>query len=175
MDRTGIIVKALAMAAFFSALAAADAGAQSAAAKPPRFVSLKASEVNLRKGPGTEYPIAWVFRRAGLPVKILREYEAWREVTDIDGTKGWVVRTLLSNRRTAQIVGPKRATGAEAPQEPLLERPRARAKAVALVEAGVIADLHTCDGTWCEVSVGDFKGYLQQNKLWGVGIGEKLD
>ena len=33
----------------------------------PRFVSLKSDRVNLRSGPGTDYPTAWVYRRAGLP------------------------------------------------------------------------------------------------------------
>ena len=41
----------------------------------PRFVSLKADEVNSRVGPGGDYAIAWVFRRAGLPVEILAEFE----------------------------------------------------------------------------------------------------
>ena len=36
----------------------------------PRFVSLKADEVNARVGPGGDYQIAWVFRRAGLPVEV---------------------------------------------------------------------------------------------------------
>lgn len=175
MSRTGNIIKALAATAVLSVLSAANGHAQQSASKAARFVSLKASEVNLRKGPGTDYPIAWVFRRAGLPVKILREFEAWREVTDIDGTTGWVARTLLSNRRTAQIIGKPSAPGAAKPQEPLMSRPRDRAKAVALVEAGVIADVRACDGSWCQVSVGDFKGYIRQQKLWGVGKGEVLD
>lgn len=170
MVRTGSIVRALAVTALFSALNANTAEAQQAA--PERFASLKASEVNLRKGPGTDYPIAWVFRRAGLPVKILRNYETWREVSDIDGTTGWVSRSLLSNRRTAQIVGSGNGQSAAASQEPLTASPEVGTQAVALVEAGVIADLHSCDGSWCQVSVGDYKGYIRQNKLWGVGRAE---
>lgn len=34
----------------------------------PRFVSLRSSEVNLRTGPGTNYPVDWVFVRRELPV-----------------------------------------------------------------------------------------------------------
>lgn len=141
----------------------------------PRFASLKASEVNLRKGPGTDYPIAWVFRRAGLPVKITREFEAWREVVDSDGTTGWVIRTLLSARRTAQVMPWEVKDGQPRRQEPLSESPRSGGRAVALVEAGVIANIEECDGAWCDVSVGNFRGYIQQDKLWGVEKGERIE
>ena len=69
----------------------------------PRFVSLKASEVNSRVGPGAEYQIAWVFKRAGLPVEVLAEFENWRQVRDSDGVTGWVAAPLLSARRTAMV------------------------------------------------------------------------
>ena len=34
----------------------------------PRFAALRADEVNLRAGPGTEYPVEWVFLRRALPI-----------------------------------------------------------------------------------------------------------
>ena len=37
----------------------------------PRFVSLKADEVNVRRGPGWDHAVAWVFHRAGLPVEVI--------------------------------------------------------------------------------------------------------
>jgi SH3-like domain-containing protein len=43
---------------------------------------------------------------------------------------------------------------------------------VANVEAGVIADLHSCDGRWCRVTVDQYAGYIEQKKLWGVYEGE---
>lgn len=151
-------------------LPASAAKAESASA--PRFASLKASEVNMRKGPGTDYPIAWVFRRAGLPVKITREFEAWREVVDAEGTTGWIIRTLLSARRTAQVLPWEVSPDQPRMKEPLTETPREGSRTVALVEAGVIADVYECDGRWCRVAVEDFSGYIAQEKLWGVEKGE---
>ncbi len=104
----------------------------------PRFVSLKSDEVNLRAGPGKDYPTQWVFRRAGLPVEVLQEFESWRQVRDADGVMGWV------NQATA----------------------------TALVEAGVIANLQSCDSRWCYVTVETFRGYIEQSKLWGIYPGE---
>src|SRR5262245_7709157 len=68
----------------------------------PRFASLKSDRVNLRQGPGTDYPTAWVFRRAGLPVEIVKEFESWRQVGGAEGTPGWVLSSMLGGRtRTA--------------------------------------------------------------------------
>ena len=43
-----------------------------------------------------------------------------------------------------------------------------------MVEAGVIANLATCDGRWCQVSIEKFRGYVEQKKLWGIYEGEVL-
>ena len=69
----------------------------------PRFVSLKSDRVNVRRGPGPEHGIDWVFRRAGLPVEVIAESEVWRRVRDSEGSTGWVLASLLSSRRTALV------------------------------------------------------------------------
>ena len=45
---------------------------------------------------------------------------------------------------------------------------------VAQVEAGVLASIISCDGSWCRVSVGGFRGYIEQTKLWGAYQGEVI-
>ena len=146
-------------------------GAGSASnAKLPQFFSLKSNPVNLRKGPGTKYPKAWVFRREGLPVEVLREHGRWRHVRDSDGASGWILRTLISSRRTA-LVTPwqlKEAKQAAQPLTVMHSRPRRRSGAVAKLEAGTLVSLKSCDQTWCHVSIGRFSGYVEQNRLWGV-------
>jgi len=135
----------------------------------PRFVSLKSDRVNLRQGPGTEYPTAWVFRRAGLPVEVVKEFESWRQVRDAEGTTGWVLGSMLSGRRTAVILPWEVKAGqGQQPLAVLRDDDSERASAVAQVEAGVLANIITCDGKWCRVSVGGFRGYIEQAKLWGA-------
>src|SRR4029453_16249428 len=70
----------------------------------PRFASLDSKEVNLRAGPGKDYPILWVYQRRGLPVEIIQEFDTWRRIRDRDGTVGWVQQNLLSGRRTALVI-----------------------------------------------------------------------
>jgi SH3-like domain-containing protein len=135
----------------------------------PRFVSLKSDRVNLRQGPGTEYPTAWVFRRAGLPVEVINEFESWRQVRDAEGTTGWVLGSMLSGRRTAVILPWEVKAGqGQQPLAVLRDDDSERAGAVAQVEAGVLANIITCDGKWCRVSVDGFRGYIEQSKLWGA-------
>lgn len=135
----------------------------------PRFVSLKADRVNLRTGPGTEYPTAWVYRRAGLPLEVVSEFEGWRQVRDAEGTSGWIIQSLLSGRRTA-LVSPWDAakSDAAAPQIPIRLSDSESARPVVIVEAGVIANVHSCDSRWCKVTIDEYRGYVLQKQLWGV-------
>jgi SH3-like domain-containing protein len=139
----------------------------------PRFVSLKSDRVHVRQGPGTDHKVLWVYRRAGLPLEVIQEFEGWRQVRDSEGATGWVLQSLISGRRTA-LVMPWEAKAKPPPRIALLSDDRQSAKPVAIVEAGVIANVRSCDGRWCYVSIGEFLGYIEQKKLWGVYEGEPV-
>ncbi len=137
----------------------------------PRFVSLKSNRVNVRKGPSTEHAVAWVFSRAGLPVEIVAEFEHWRQIRDSEGSEGWVFHALLSGRRTALVM-----PWSKEPQSiPLHSRASSGSKSVAQLEPGVLGSVHECDGDWCHFTVGDYTGWIQQERLWGVYRGEELE
>jgi len=141
----------------------------------PRFASLKSDRVNLRQGPGTDYPTAWVFRRAGLPVEIVKEFESWRQVRDAEGTTGWVLGSMLSGRRTAVVLPWEQKADQQQPTSAALrDDDSASARPLAYVEAGVLASIISCDGRWCRISVGGFRGYIEQVKLWGAYQGEVI-
>ncbi len=132
----------------------------------PRFASLRASEVFMRAGPGTRYPVEWIYRRRGLPVQIIAEFDAWRKVRDWNGTVGWVHRAMLIGRRTI-------ITTAE---DTVLRRaPEAAAPALARVEPGVVARLLACKDAWCRVEVRGVKGWTERKAVWGTLPGEKID
>ncbi len=138
----------------------------------PRFVSLKSDRVNMRNGPGTEYPTGWVYRRAGLPVEVIREFESWRQVRDSDGASGWILQSFLSGRRTALIEPWEVKQGQPVPEVELRASDSRGARPVVKIEAGVIAHVHSCDGKWCHVTVETYRGYIEQKRLWGVYDGE---
>lgn len=180
MRHLGLIGIAAALALLFGGAEgqSAEDGARqktaNAAAKTalplPRFVSLKSDKVNVRRGPSTDQAIVWVFSRAGLPVEIIAESENWRRVRDSEGADGWVFHSLLSARRTA-LVAPW-TKGEES--VPLYNSKSTGARAVAALQAGVLGNVLSCDGEWCNLSVDDYSGYVQQEKLWGVYRGEEV-
>jgi SH3-like domain-containing protein len=136
----------------------------------PRYVSLKSDRVNLREGPSKDHRTSWVFQRAGLPVEITAEFETWRKIRDSEGSEGWVLHSLLSGRRTALIFPSRKADSVD-----LLAKPGNRGDAVARLQAGVIGSVRNCDGKWCRLSGEGFDGYVEQQNLWGVYPGEKVD
>jgi SH3-like domain-containing protein len=155
--------------------AAADAGASAAADQGLRYVSLKADRVYLRKGPGTDYPVAWEFHRAGLPVEVIREFDVWRQVRDANGTVGWVHSSLLSGRRTALILPWEVKEGqTEVPLATLRNDSYDGARAVAQVEAGALASIVGCENGWCRISISGQRGYIEQTKLWGTYPNETI-
>ena len=69
----------------------------------PRFVSLKANEGNMRRGPSLSHRIDWVLKRRNMPLEVVAEHGHWRKVVDRDGAGGWVHYALLSGNRTVII------------------------------------------------------------------------
>ncbi|MFC3099565.1 SH3 domain-containing protein [Altererythrobacter lauratis] len=127
----------------------------------PYWASLSSEEVNLRVGPSERYRIAWVYRREGLPVKVLRLQQGWRLIEEVDGTRGWVFNQLLSLRRTAIVT--------EGAPVPMRDMPARDAALRWNVEQGVIGNLGACEADWCEFSVGRRRGWVPRDRLWGAG------
>jgi SH3-like domain-containing protein len=136
----------------------------------PRFVTLKADRVNVRRGPSGDHKVSWVFTRKGLPVEIVAEFEHWRRIRDSEGAEGWVYHSLLSGRRGVLV-----APWSGAKPVPLLDGGAADSTAVALLSTGVMADVDRCTGAWCRVSVAGHDGWIDQAKLWGVYPGEQVE
>jgi SH3-like domain-containing protein len=159
----------LVIVAFLSPLSSIAQSASNGTGLPlPRFVSLRASEVNMRAGPGVRYPVDWVYKRQDLPVEVIAEFGTWRKVRDVEGTQGWVHQTMLSNRRTVAIRGDSHT---------LRRQPRADGDAIAMVEPGVIGNLIECpgDSEWCRVKVDQYVGWLQRTDFWGSYPGETVN
>lgn len=132
----------------------------------PRFVSLKGSEGNARRGPGLTHRIDWVFTRAGMPLKITAEYENWRRVEDQEGAGGWVHYSLLSGVRTV-LVTLDMAELRHAPEE--------GATVIAQAETGVIGRVLECTIDWCRVALDGQRGWVRKTSIWGVKPDETVE
>ena len=148
---------------------AADAQQDGSSGLPlPRFVSLRAGEVNLRTGPGVQYPIEWIYQRQSLPVEIIAENTTWRKIRDWEGAQGWVHQSMLGAKRSMIVIGGTRD---------VFRKPDPASAVVARAEPGVIGKLASCpDGTeWCRVEIEGNEGWLKRSDFWGVYRGEVLE
>jgi SH3-like domain-containing protein len=140
-----------------------------AARKVPYWASLDAGEVMMRKGPGRNFPADWLYRRKGLPVKVVKAYKAehaeWRRIQDPDGAEGWVQANLLSDKRSALVIGDVR---------PLREKPVAGSPIMWRAEPGVVGSVSQCANGWCHLDVRGKAGFIETTQLFGVAADEQL-
>ncbi len=132
----------------------------------PRYVSLKASEANVRRGPSLTHRIDWVFKHRGMPLEITGEFGHWRRVRDRDGVGGWVHFTLLSGVRTVIIMSDLTA---------LYQRRDTTSPINVYLEAGVIARIDECQPDWCRLRTEGHRGWTIRETLWGLKPGEVVD
>ena len=132
----------------------------------PRFVSMKANEGNVRRGPSLSHRIDWIFTRRDMPLRITAEHGHWRRVEDRDGMGGWVHYSLLSGVRTVLV---------EKDMLTLHARPEPTAPVTAALELGVIARVTACEAEWCLLRSGGYKGWAPKARLWGVAPKETFD
>lgn len=131
----------------------------------PRFASLRSDEVNVRTGPGTRYPVDWVFKRKAMPVEIVAEYEHWRKIRDWQGASGWVHQSLLTGKRG--FVAAKEAD--------VYRTPATSAEVVAKFEPEVMGEIRSCRGNWCRVTAKGVSGWVERNEIWGVYKSELIN
>jgi len=133
----------------------------------PRWVTIKAGRVNVRQGPDLKQDILWTYVKPGTPVEIIAETEGWRQIMDVDCSKGWVKAGLLDGRRNVLVTGALNA--------PLLSEPREDAQTLAYAAPGLVARLVSCTGRWCSVASRGYEGYVERSRLWGVHPDERVN
>ena len=133
----------------------------------PRFVSLRSNKVFVRSGPARRYPVKWVFRKKGLPVEIIQEFDTWRKIKDHEEEEGWIHQSLLSGQRTILT---------KAAQSIVLQnKPGDEGRAIARIEPNVVAALEQCQEDWCQIEAQTYRGWSPRKFLWGIYAGEELE
>lgn len=154
-----------ALAALLIFATAAPAPAQDK--KPPYWASIASGKAMTRNGPARTYPGKWLYQRRDLPVRVLQRYENWRLIEDPDGDKGWMLVTLLSDRRTAMVK--------QGDPRPLRAKPDGGAPVRYLAEQGVVGRIDHCRSGWCHIKVGGREGFVRTSDIWGVEANEVVD
>jgi SH3-like domain-containing protein len=148
-------------------IVAAAAPALAQDKKPPYWASIASGQAMTRNGPARTYPGKWLYQRRDLPVRVIQKYENWRLIQDPDGDKGWMLVTLLSDRRTAMI--------AKGDARPIYSDANASSRMRYRAESGVVGNIDHCRDGWCHMRIGNREGYVRTGDLWGVDPNEVLD
>lgn len=160
-NRRGIVGAVFAVALLVvGAPAPALAADEDAGLKVPRFVSLHSDKVNLRTGPGRQYPIEWVLTRKDMPVEIVAQFEHWRRIETPDGTNGWVQEHMVGAKRTV-IVN-------QGEVRPVYQLGDPGSAILARAAPGVVARLLECRGAMCRVEADNISGWMRRADIWGV-------
>ena len=132
----------------------------------PRFVSIKGGSAMMRSGPGERFPILWEYKRPGLPMEILKEYEIWRQVRDPDGTIGWMNKALLTGQRTGMVRDQSRL---------LYVAPDMKSRIAWRIAPGAVVNITLCEDIWGRVSKDGKSGYILRGQMWGTYAREKIE
>ena len=163
---TRILLSALACAVLAVPASAAEFADGTTDLPKPRFVSIKRGSAMMRTGPGERFPIKWEYKRPGLPMEIIKEYEIWRQVRDPDGTVGWMNKALLTGTRTGIVKGEVRL---------LYVAPAMNSRIAWRIEPGAVVNITLCEDLWCRVSKDGKSGYILRDHMWGTYKREKIE
>lgn len=125
------------------------------------FSSLRASETNVRSGPGQNYPIKFIYKLKGIPVRVISEYDNWYEIEDYDGQTGWITQSLVTKKRTLMVYSKK-------PSIEMRRKPKIDSHLVFRLENFVIAEYLKCQEQFCAVKINGKKGWVEKNDVFGI-------
>ena len=122
------------------------------------FLSLKKDKVNVRYGPGFEYPIKYIYKKINLPIKQIDKKENFRRIIDLKNNSGWI---HVSQLKKVNSIIPNS-------DKILFSKPTNFSKPLAKIEKGRVLLVQNCDNNWCKVETGSFKGWIKIENSWGL-------
>ena len=122
-----------------------------------KFLSLKKSKVNVRYGPGFDYPVKYIYKKLNLPVKLIDKKENWRRIIDQKNNSGWIHRRMLKNTNSVIILEDKI----------LFKKSSNFSRPIINLQKGRLLIVRNCEKKWCNVETGNFSGWIIIKNVWG--------
>ena len=122
------------------------------------YLILKNNEVNVRYGPGFDYPINYVYKKKNLPVKIIDESWEWKKIIDFKKNSGWIHDTQLKKDKSFILLE----------DQILFTKPTKYSKPLLKIAKGRLLLVKKCKKKWCKVKTENFLGWVEINKVWGL-------
>ena len=122
------------------------------------FLSLKKNKVNVRYGPSFDSDVKYVYKKINLPLKQIDKKENFRRIIDFKNNSGWIHLSQLKKNNSVIAIKDKI----------LFKNPTSFAKPIALIKKGRLLILEKCEQKWCEITSGEFQGWIKTDNIWGL-------
>ena len=121
------------------------------------YLMLKNSKVNVRMGPGLDYPVKFIYKKKYLPVKVIDKKENFRKVIDHKKNSGWIHISQLKKVNSVIVLS----------NRILFKKPTFNSKPIANIESGKLFVLEKCKKNWCKISSQNYSGWINMLNVWG--------
>ena len=121
------------------------------------FLSLKNKKVNVRYGPGFDYPIKYIYKKKFLPVKVIDKKENFRRIIDHKKNSGWIHISQLKKANSLVVLEDKI----------IFSKNSKFSKPLFKLEKGRLVILKKCISSWCKIKSDNYTGWLLTKNSWG--------
>ena len=121
------------------------------------FLSLKKNKVNVRYGPGFDYPVKYIYNKINLPIKEIDKKENFRRIIDLKNNSGWVHISQLKKSNSIIILENK----------VLFKKPSNFSRPILRLEKGRMLIIKKCLNEWCNIKTDNYYGWVKSNNIWG--------
>jgi SH3-like domain-containing protein len=122
-----------------------------------KFLSLKKNKVNVRYGPGFDYPIKFIYKKKNLPIKQIDKKGNFRRIIDQKNNSGWVHISQLKKVNSIIVLESKI----------LFEKSSNFSKPIAKLQKGRLLIIISCKKKWCKVKTEGYLGWIILGNTWG--------
>ena len=121
------------------------------------FLSLKKNIVNVRYGPGFEFPVKYMYEKKNLPIKQIDKKDNFRRIIDYKKNSGWIHISQLKKINSVITLKDKI----------LFKKPTNFSKPLAKIKRGRVLIVQKCQNNWCKIKTEKFKGWINRSDIWG--------
>jgi len=121
------------------------------------YLILKNNEVNVRYGPGFDYPVKYVYKKKNLPIKVIDKKENFRKIIDFKKNSGWIHSSQLKKGKSFILLEDK----------VLFKNPTKYSKPLIKIAKGRLLLTKKCKKEWCKVKTENYFGWIKTDNIWG--------
>ena len=95
-----------------------------------------------------------------LEVKVIDKKDNFRKVIDFQKNNGWIHKSQLQKSKSAIVISEKI----------LFKNPTKYSQPLAKINKGRLLLIQKCKKEWCKIKTGNYLGWVNKEKLWGINI-----